>query len=153
MATRRILSLGVLTLAAVLGTMATFWVRSSHDSSKIASARIALDQESYNWGKLAPSSRVETVIKVSNKGTSRLTFGEVGSSCGCTRPVLPISSLGSGESTILRVQFDLPDTPGPCIILLQSTAMTRRDRGRISIFSPKRGSVFVLLLNPSTSAR
>ncbi len=74
--------------------------------------RAFIDRDSHNWGHVLPGEEVATRFVIQNDGRSRLELGEPQTSCGCTKPRLPKTTLRTGERIILDVGFHAPTEMG-----------------------------------------
>lgn len=97
-------------IAASLASLAVFLGCSSGSVSDLA--RLEVDREGQNWGKVVPGSAVSTTFVIRNTGGKPLRFEKPETSCGCTKPTLPVMVLGPGEETRLAVGFQVPQEPG-----------------------------------------
>ncbi len=70
------------------------------------SARIAVNEPNFNFGKVPNDRAVEHVYKVENKGTKPLVVTRVQTSCGCTAAMMESSVIAPGKSGNLRVSFN-----------------------------------------------
>lgn len=74
--------------------------------------QVAVDRHSHNWGRVLPSSRLETTFRIENRGGRKLVLGEIKTSCGCTKPELVKSSLDFGEVIPLKIALNVPAALG-----------------------------------------
>jgi len=75
--------------------------------------KIVVDRTSQNWGHVRPATEVSTTFRLENSGGIPLRLDKPTASCGCTAPTLVVRELRPGEATELRVQFRVPEVPGP----------------------------------------
>lgn len=68
--------------------------------------RITFNHEEFDFGHVSEGIELEHVFTISNSGTEPLQIQKASSTCGCTVPTLPKSTLAPGESTRLTVKLD-----------------------------------------------
>ncbi len=75
-------------------------------------ARIEVDRDAHNWGRVLPGADVATSFTIRNRGGLPLHFGEIKTSCGCTKPQLEQDILPPGGRVTLNVGFHAPTNLG-----------------------------------------
>src|SRR5574337_1811259 len=68
--------------------------------------QIQLSLESYDFGQVQATDKVETTVMVSNAGGRPLEILKVTTSCGCTKAQLGSETLQPGQQTALKIIFD-----------------------------------------------
>ncbi len=69
-------------------------------------ARIAFNEESYNFGTIDEGETVEHVFKFKNTGKEPLVISNARGSCGCTVPEWPKEPIAVGETGEMKVRFN-----------------------------------------------
>ncbi|MBI3661168.1 DUF1573 domain-containing protein [Candidatus Acetothermia bacterium] len=68
--------------------------------------QIQLSLESYDFGQIQATDKVETTVMVRNVGGRPLEILKVTASCGCTKAQLGSETLQPGQQTTLKIIFD-----------------------------------------------
>lgn len=76
-------------------------------------ANLRLEEERYDFGKIAQGTVVEHVFKFTNVGYDTLVVDRVESTCGCTVAILSSRHIAPGESGEIKVSFDSHGKVGP----------------------------------------
>jgi uncharacterized protein DUF1573 len=77
-----------------------------------AAPRLAVDPESWDFGRTLKNRVIEKQFTVRNVGDADLIVDKISSTCGCTAALLSEKTLPPGKSAILRVTFDTRDFEG-----------------------------------------
>jgi hypothetical protein len=99
----------VLALALAVGCLTVAW---RLPPAPAGPPLLEVDRDDHDWGRVAPGAAVNTTFVLRNRGGETLTLGEMKTSCGCTKPDLPVHSIPPGGKTTLSVGFHVPATPG-----------------------------------------
>jgi len=81
-------------------------------SLALAAPRIAIDASSYDFGQVVAGISVTHLFTLSNAGDEPLEISGVTPGCGCTTASLEKTTLGPGDSVVLRALVDTADFPG-----------------------------------------
>jgi hypothetical protein len=67
---------------------------------------IVFEKEIHDFGKIIQGEKVSFGFKFKNTGNADLVIAQVNSSCGCTTPKFPKTSIKPGEEKVITVMFD-----------------------------------------------
>lgn len=74
--------------------------------------KIVFDTLEHDFGTIKDGDVVNYDFKFKNNGKDVLVIYEVKSSCGCTATTIGNEKLNSGESSVIKVQFNSKDKSG-----------------------------------------
>jgi len=60
----------------------------------------------YDFGEIPADNAVEKDFEITNLGDTELVIEDVSASCGCTAAAVGDSTIGPGETTMVRVSYD-----------------------------------------------
>jgi hypothetical protein len=91
--------------------------------------RIALDPESFDFGRALPGKRLTKEFSLRNRGSRPLSIETLASSCACTAFLLDEKdrTLAPGRSAALRVTLTTPQRPGRVV---ETVSVTSNDPER-----------------------
>lgn len=69
-------------------------------------AKMAFEEDFYDFGELIEGDVVHHEYKFTNTGTKPLLISDARSTCGCTIPKWPKSAIAPGKSGVIKVKFD-----------------------------------------------
>jgi hypothetical protein len=73
---------------------------------------VEFDQTVYDFGTITPDRVVEHGFKLTNTGKSNLYIRKVSASCGCTAVQPEKTTVGAGESTMIKASFNAAGREG-----------------------------------------
>jgi hypothetical protein len=68
-------------------------------------AKLLVDKELHNYGKIYESDRATCLFTISNAGKDTLRITEVQPECGCTVPEISKKVIAPGESAVMKVKY------------------------------------------------
>ncbi len=71
----------------------------------VQGAKLSLDKEVHNYGKIKKGADGSCYFTITNKGTEPLTITNAKGSCGCTVPSWPKEPIVPGESAKMKVTY------------------------------------------------
>jgi phage FluMu protein gp41 len=77
-----------------------------------ATPRLALDPESWDFGRTLKNRVIEKQFTLKNVGDADLVIERISTTCGCAAALLSEKTLAPGKSAVLRVTFDTRDLEG-----------------------------------------
>ena len=73
---------------------------------------MSLDKNEYDFGVVKEGKVVDFTVNVKNTGMGSLTVKDIKTSCGCTAALMDRTTLGPGEESPLRIEFDSKNREG-----------------------------------------
>jgi len=78
----------------------------------IGQAKLVVDKELHNYGKIYESDRATSLFTLSNPGSDTLRITEVTPECGCTVPKISKKIIPPGQSAVMTVKYKAKGRPG-----------------------------------------